>query len=290
MKNILKPTSIALGLGLTLATLSFGQLPYTSTASPPHNVIYWDGDSTNLQTLASSAYTDVIVDFITPDQNCNLSNNSLGSGSNGGLPGDIASSIQALHQAGKTVLVSFGGQDDVQANVDVTSQGYQACYGNIGYLVNQIQTIVSSNGFDGVDIDFEDNSGFTGNYNGVDFLTQLTNNLYSGLPAWQNIITHAPQTPYWRSSFNNAYQTIFYNTQGKIAWFNNHTYSQCLNGGNTDCSAQDKIADYEYIVNVVGVLPQQLVMGVADSWVQRETTRAIVPAMGTFRSRKMVMI
>ena len=271
MKNILKPRAIALGLGLMLTTLCYGQLPYTSTAGPPHNVIYWDGytGDGSLQSLLSSAYTDVIVSFITPDQNCNLSNNSLGAGPNGGLPSDIQSSIQQLHTAGKTVLVSFGGQEQYDSSGnDITSNAYQACYfgtdfgtGGIGYLYSQIYDIVNNSGFDGVDIDFEDNSGFTGNYDGVDFLTQLTNDLYSGLPTWQNIVTHAPQSPYWTSSFNWAYQTIYYNTRPAIAWFNVQFYNECP----TDCTAQEKIADYNNIVTQVGVPPQQVVMGVAVS-------------------------
>ena len=55
------------------------------------------------------------------------------------------------------------------------------------------------NGFDGVDIDFEDSSAFTSKalYSGVQFLVDLTNGLDQALPSGQNIITHPPQTPYW---------------------------------------------------------------------------------------------
>jgi len=128
-----------------LTTLCYGQ-------SQGRNVIYWDG-ANNLPQLVSSAYDVIIVDFITPDQYCNL-------GDNGGLPSSIQTSIQLLHNAGKTVLVSFGGADNVQNNFDMTSAGYQYCFnGNMNYLYGQINTIVTQNGFDGVDVDFEDNSG-----------------------------------------------------------------------------------------------------------------------------------
>ena len=134
-------------------------------------------------------------------------------------------------------------------------------------LASQIATFVTQNGFDGVDIDFEDTSGFdgTGGYDGVDFLTQLTDDLYSQLPKYQNIITHAPQTPYWLQNYNYQYPPyaqLYWNSGTEIAWFNNQTYSNCLNGGNTDCTAQDKIADYVNIVNSDAVPPTQLVVGV----------------------------
>src|SRR5262249_910278 len=81
LKHRFKPGPIALGLGLMLTTLCYGQASY---AGPPHNVIYWDGytGDGSLQTLVYSAYTDVIVNFVVPDQNCNLSS----SGPNGDLP------------------------------------------------------------------------------------------------------------------------------------------------------------------------------------------------------------
>jgi hypothetical protein len=113
MKTILKAAFFALGFALMLTPLCYGQATYEG---PPHNVIYWNGDTSNnqLQTLASSAYTDVIVNFVVPDGNCNVS----------GFTGDIQTIIQTLHQAGKTVLVSFGGSD-------ATSAGYQACYSDM---------------------------------------------------------------------------------------------------------------------------------------------------------------
>ena len=68
-------------------------------------------------------------------------------------------------------------------------------------------------GFNGVDIDYEDSSGFdgTGGYDGIRFLSQLTSGLARVLPSGQNIITHAPQTPYWdpNAGYNNAYTKIW---------------------------------------------------------------------------------
>jgi hypothetical protein len=262
MKNTLTSGSITLGLGLMLTTLCYSQSPI-----PPHNVIYWNNDpSTNVQTLAASYYTDVIANFVTVvDSNCDLSGSPLG-----------PTSIQTLHSAGKTVLVSFGGgeQYDNSGN-DITSEYYQACYNsNMGYLEQQLVSIVINNGFDGVDIDFEDTNSFTGNlgYDGVLFLIQLTKDLYSQLQQnglqWP-IITHAPQTPYWftNDGFNwnpnydyAPYSLVYGGAGNDIAWFNNQFYSNCFSGG-WDCNAQSKINDYYNIVASSGVPSTKLVIG-----------------------------
>lgn len=248
MKNILKPESITLGLALMLATLCYGD-GKAYDAGPSHNVIYWDGGS-NLTQLASSSYTDVIVDFVIPNSSCSTVYWE------GGTPASLANSVGTLHSAGKTVLVSFGGSD-------VPSSHYAACANNVGagYLASQLAGVVKNYGFDGVDIDFEDSNAFVGqaNYDGVQFLIDLTNDLQNALPQW-SIITHAPQTPYWTSDYNYAYYYIWQDTNFRIAWFNNQTYNNCIEGG-YDCTAQDKIANYENIVNLLGGDATRLVMG-----------------------------
>jgi hypothetical protein len=255
-KNTLKPGAIALGIGLMLTTLGYGQ-------SQGRNVIYWNG-ANNLPQLVSSAYDVIIVNFISPDENCNL-------GDNGGLPSSIQTSIQLLHNAGKTVLVAFG---------DATSEAYQACYYNLlaqgplySAVINQIQTIVYTNGFDGVDIDFEDDSGFSGAYDGVDFLTHLTNGLYQGLPPSQRIITHASEDAYWAELFPGyatyaPYVLVWLNAGNEIAWFNLQTYNNCDDGTDSpqpngiDCTALQKVLTYGAMVQTWGVPPTKLVLGV----------------------------
>jgi chitinase len=239
-----------LGLALILTTLCYGQANYQGA---PHNVIYSNGsdtyDNDAFPEIANSDYTDVIVNFITVDasvsSNCQFTSQ----------PYISPSDMQTLHNAGKTVLVSFGGADNVNQNTgeDYTSEAYQACSGNVDNLASQIANFVYANGFNGVDIDFEDSSAFNagGAYDGVAFLTELTDDLYyqlSQAPFFeQNIITHAPQTAYWLDDYNYPYPPyaqIFWNSGNEIAWFNNQTYNNCLNGGNTDCTATDKINNY----------------------------------------------
>ena len=55
-------------------------------------------------------------------------------------------------------------------------------------FVSQIVNFVTRFGFNGVDIDYEDSSGFTGSYDGVGFLTALTNALAGALPSGQNML------------------------------------------------------------------------------------------------------
>src|SRR5262249_24385125 len=129
---------------------------------------------------------------------------------------------QALQNAGKNVLISFGG-------ATFPSFAYKSYARNVNGLVNQmINNFVTPYGFNGVDIDFEDSSAFmTGvPYDGIGFLISLTNGLAQALPAGQNIITHAPQTPYWDPSagYNDAYTKIWQQVSNKITWINNQFY------------------------------------------------------------------
>ena len=171
LKSTMKP--IAIGLALMLTTLCYGQANHQGA---PHNVIYSNGYDTYgndaFPEIANSDYTDVIVNFLDVDSNCQLT------------PGPTVSQsdMLTLHNAGKTVLVSFGGADDVNQNTgeDYTSEAYRACSGNVDNLAGQIASFVYADGFNGVDIDFEDTSAFqsAAGYDGVSFLTQLTDDLY----------------------------------------------------------------------------------------------------------------
>jgi chitinase len=153
---------------------------------PPRNVIYFSSNANQipLAGIANLPYTDVIVAFLVPDGNLKLQR------AGGAFDGNLQNNIQTLQRAGKNVLISFGG-------AIFASSAYRSYAQDVNGLVNQIVNFVNSYGFNGVDIDYEDNNGFQGGYDGIGFLSNLTSGLYQALPAGRNIITHAPQTPYW---------------------------------------------------------------------------------------------
>jgi chitinase len=226
---------------------------------PPRNVIYFY-NATNPISLAGIAnlpYTDVILGFLIPDSTVM------------GLIGDgpvftdtLESDIQILQAAGKNVLISVGGEVN---NTDPAWSGWtSAKYGiysnNVPGLVEQIVFWVGSVGADGVDIDFEDSSAFTGNagYDAIAFLSDLTSGLYQNLPSG-SIITHAPQTPYWdkNSLYKGAYYAVHSQVGNSISWYNNQFY----NNRRYDEDAATKVASYLMVANEIG--PTKLLMGVS---------------------------
>src|ERR1700747_2500824 len=152
-----------------------------SETTPPRNIIYFDSKANQipLEGIAELPYTDVIVGFLVPDANLDLH------GAGGAFSKDLQSNIQTLQNAGKNVLISVGGGGGFP------SSAYQSYAQNVNGFVNQIVNFVNTYGFTGVDIDYEDSSGFTGSYDGVGFLIALTSALVEALPAGQNIVTHA---------------------------------------------------------------------------------------------------
>jgi mannan endo-1,4-beta-mannosidase len=202
------------------------------------NVIYFSSNANpiTLAGIANLPYTDVIVAFLVPGNNLNLY------GAGGAFDNNLQSNIQTLRNAGKNVLISFGG-------ATFPSSAYQSYAQNVNGLVGQIINFVTSNGFNGVDIDYEDDAGFTGTYDGIGFLSALTNGLAQALPSGQNMITHAPQTPYWDSNYYNApYAQIWQQVGNQIAWINNQFY----NNSDYDKDAATKVFWYQKVAAITG--------------------------------------
>ena len=217
------------------------------------NVIYRNDATYPLTDIVGLPYTDVIIGFLVPDDNYNLYKDA------DGFYDGYASDIQALKNDGKNVLISFGGSN-------FASSAYQYYAQNLGGLVQQIYNVVTTYGFNGVDIDYEDDSGFdqpgqSASYDGAGFLVALTNGLYQALPAGQNIITHAPATPFWdpqggyyaANTQIAAYTQIWQQAGNQIAWFNNQFYDN----GVDDPDA--KVAEYQAIAGITG--PQTQLLG-----------------------------
>jgi chitinase len=231
------------------------------------NVMYYDsGANGTLADLVNLPYTDVIVCFLRVDDNLNVYGDGDAFDPNTGNllnPGDV----QALQNAGKKVLVSFGGDPSTFPSSD-----WQRCAENVftfdpdgqSVLTNNIISFVASNGFDGVDIDFEDTEALTGTgpYDGIDFLIALTSKISRFLPNYQNIITHAPQPPYWDPNYylwpsggTAPYTQIWRQVGELITWINCQFYD---NQGYDD-DAPTKVMWYNNIAAITG--PEKLLVG-----------------------------
>jgi chitinase len=216
---------------------------------PPRNVIYFSSgaNAIPLAGIANLPYTDVNISFLIPTSDTNLQ--LVGSGS--AFDSNLQSNVQALRNANKNVLISLGG------GAGFSSSAWQSYAQNVSGLVAQIVNFVTTYGFNGVDIDYEDDNGFTGVYDGVGFLSALTSQLFGALPSGQNIITHAPQTPYWDPSYNGApYAQIWQRVGSQIAWINNQFY----NNSSYDNDAATKVLWYGKVANITGA--QKLLVGV----------------------------
>jgi chitinase len=245
-----------------------------SGIAPPRNVIYFNDGTYPLADIANLPYTDVIIGFLVPDDNLNLQ------GAGGAFDDNLQSNIQTLQNAGKNVLISVGGGDGFP------SSAYQSYAQNVPGLVNQIvNNFVKEYGFNGVDIDYEDDAGFTGTYDGIGFLSALTSGLAEALPQGQNIITHAPQTPYWdpQGGYNEGYTQVFQKVGEQITWINNQFY----NNPSYDATAALKVNWYQRIAAITG--PQKLLVGVildpnteGYSTLDDMTNNVIAPLKATF--------
>jgi chitinase len=217
-----------------------------SNTNPPRNVIYFSSNANQipLAGISSLPYTDVIVGFLVPDGNLDLH------GDGGAFGDNLQRNIQTLQEAGQNVLISVGG------GAGFPSSAYQSYAQNVNGLVEQIVSFVTSNGFNGVDIDYEDDAGFTGTYDGIGFLIALTSGLAQALPPGSDIITHAPQTPYWDSNYNDApYAQVWQQAGSQIAWINNQFY----NNPPWDATPDLKVQWYNQIASITGA--QKLMAG-----------------------------
>ncbi|WNO08347.1 glycoside hydrolase family 18 protein [Teredinibacter sp. KSP-S5-2] len=191
-------------------------------------VTYYNNGSQSLDQAISLPYTDVILAFIFSRPEAPL-NWQLGGGiaaTSTSLTSTTRQAIQELHEAGKKVLISFGGGE-------MSSAAYQALVGHEDELAKSIADFVQENQLDGVDIDWEDTGAFTGvaGYSGVNFLISLTKNLRESLPAEKFVISHAPQPPYLQQgSGMDGYIQVMAEVGLLIDWlnvqfYNNHPWS-----------------------------------------------------------------
>ena len=224
------------------------------STTPPRNVIYCN-DPGSLTEIAGMAYTDIILNFLAPGPDGNLTG-----------PAPTPEQVQAMQNVGKNVLISLGGDPKTFASSD-----WQNYANDVNGLVQQVVAFVTSNGLNGVDIDYEDDNGFStrdknGNwagppvYDGVQLLIDLTNGLAQQLPPG-SIITHAPQPPYFDpgAGYNPPggtapYTQIWEAAGNNISWVN----CQFYNNSSYDDPADTKVASYGTIAGITSA-PKLLV-------------------------------
>lgn len=177
---------VIFGLWLSAATAGSAQ----AADELPRYVVYYNSNATPLSAAADTAYTHVIVSFLT-----------LTTDDEGTLqlvtPEKMTGqweSVTALKKAGKKVMVSFGGGDMKQDQ-------YVPAVGHEDKLAMLLARFVIDQGLDGVDIDFEVSEALKlplpqNTFDGRGFLIRLTRALRTRLPGDRYLISHAPQPPY----------------------------------------------------------------------------------------------
>ena len=103
---------------------------------------------------------------------------------------------------GKKVILSFGGAGMGGSWAGDPNDCWEYCYGKQESVVQQLDNIVRTQNFDGVDIDYE---YFYDTPDAQQFLHDVTVGLKATLPPNQNIVTHAPMEP------DCAQGTAYYN-------------------------------------------------------------------------------
>jgi len=96
--------------------------------------------------------------------------------------------VNQWKQAGKKVIVSFGGAGMGESSKGDMNHCWDYCFGKEQFVIQQLSTIVRKQNFDGVDISYK---SYTNNDNALNFLRTVTSGLRSTLPDG-SILTHSP--------------------------------------------------------------------------------------------------
>jgi chitinase len=124
--------------------------------------------------------------------------------------------LSKFHEAGKKVLVSAFGANDLPDSKDATT------------VCRSLGQYVLDTKLDGVDLDYENSAAMEAG-TAEDWLITCTRVLRSMLPREQGyIITHAPQAPYFMDGKypKGAYKTIHATVGDLIDWYNIQFYNQ----------------------------------------------------------------
>ena len=167
-------------------------------------------------------YTHVLISFAITYR-YSSSKNICNSACNIGSPVPICNNMnnQALidtwRAQGKKVLVSFGGAGMGGSWEGDNNDCWEYCFEKEQHVVDQLVTIVDTQKFDGVDIDYEyfyenkDPYRFSNGAKARYFVEEVTKRLKNELPSGKNVVTHTPMdtdmvptSSYYQILKNNA--------------------------------------------------------------------------------------
>ncbi|KZL21534.1 Chitinase D precursor [Pseudovibrio axinellae] len=218
----------------------------------PQIVIYTDNTNATLSSLATTECTIGIQAFISgatfgSDGTCTLSYDWPMQQAIAPEPSSGKTQVQIAREKGLKVLAAVGGET-------FSTSVWHQCDANIDGFVTALTDFVTSNNFDGIDIDWEDSAAAIGQggYNAVDFLVSLTQKLKEALPTDQNMITHAPQPPYLDPEwYGGPYLDVMRQAGDDIDYLNIQYYNNPAWVGDDNNPASET----QYVAGTVGSPP-----------------------------------
>lgn len=177
----------------------------------PRYIVYYGAKVSPLADVAQTDFTHVHLSFLTVPE-------TGGAGPLTLVAPDVMEgqwpSVEVLKQAGKLVLVSFGGGD-------MTAKAWARVAGREDEAARLIADFVKENGLQGVGLDFEISESFHGKsppFDGRKMLIDLTRALRKALPEGA-LISHAPESAYLSRNWHGApYLDVLRAVGDEIDW------------------------------------------------------------------------
>merc|ERR1711862_41436 len=181
----------------TVPTMPLTSPDGNGIAGSDSNLIAYLGNWHSCPSLEeTSKYTHIVIAFAVT-YTWNPSKNQCFESCTIGSPVPICNNqnnqalVDSRREAGKKVILSFGGAGMGGSWEGDVNDCWDYCYGKEESVISQLNTIVRAQNFDGVDIDYE---YFYESTEAQNFLRTVTLGLRDTLPIG-SIVTHAPMDP-----------------------------------------------------------------------------------------------
>ena len=200
------PTNLPVSIPTSSPVVNPTSSPVSTPTLSPNAPVLAGSDSRliaylgNWQTCPSleetSKYTHIVIAFAVT-YTWNPTKNQCSESCTIGSPVPICNNqnnqalVDSWKAAGKKVILSFGGAGMGGSWAGDVNDCWEYCFGKEESVIDQLDTIVRAQNFDGIDIDYE---YFYNTVEAQNFLRTVTTGLRSRLPLG-NIVTHAPMDP-----------------------------------------------------------------------------------------------